>query len=61
VPDRGHDHFAGFMQHLINNPVLPDPDPVQRFRTGQFDRIVRERIFSEDFPRAQKYSGAGLF
>jgi hypothetical protein len=49
------------MQHLINNPVLPDPDPVQRFRTGQFDRIVRERIFSEDFPRAQKYSGAGLF
>ena len=34
VPDRGHDHFAGFMQHLINNPVLPDPDPVQRFRTG---------------------------
>ncbi len=54
------DHFAGFVQHRVNNPVFPYPDPVQRFRTGQFDRIVRERICFKDFPRAQKYSGAGL-
>ena len=44
VPDKVHDHFPGFVQYLVNNPVIPDPDPVQRFGTSQFDRIVRERI-----------------
>jgi hypothetical protein len=32
------------MQHPVNNPVLPDPDPVQRFRAGKFLHIVREEI-----------------
>lgn len=61
VPDIVHDHFAGFVQHLVIDPVLSHPDPVQQFCAGQFDRIVRERICSKDFLRAQKYSGAGLW
>jgi hypothetical protein len=29
VPDIIHDHFMGFVQNLVNNPVLPDSDPEQ--------------------------------
>jgi hypothetical protein len=44
VSDIIHDHFAGFMQYLVNDPLIHGPDPVQRFRTGKFLHIVRERI-----------------
>lgn len=36
VPDIIHDHFMGFVKHLVNNPVISNPDPVQRFRTASF-------------------------
>jgi hypothetical protein len=44
VPDIIYDHFPGIVEHLVNNPVIPGPDPVQRFCTGEFLHIMRERI-----------------
>jgi K+/H+ antiporter YhaU regulatory subunit KhtT len=37
------------MEHLVNNPVFPDPDPVQRFRAGKFLYVVGKWICGQIF------------
>lgn len=60
VPDIIHNHFTGFVQHPVDYPVLPYPDPILRFCTGQFNRIMRDEDLSKGSLRAQKCLGAGL-
>jgi len=45
------------MEHLVNNPVFPDPDPVQRFRASEFLHVMGEGIIGEAFKMFEKYEG----
>jgi hypothetical protein len=49
VPDIIHDDFTGFVQHLENDPVVSNPDAIQRISTGRFPGIVRERVCRKAF------------
>ena len=44
VADIKYHYVMGFVQYLVNNPVISNPDPIERFRSGKFLYIVRDGI-----------------
>lgn len=41
MPDIDNSHLAASVQHLVDNPIITDPDPVKILCAGKFVCIVR--------------------